>query len=229
MACNGYNHPPDCNCGWGGVFYKTEAMALKWPLSPGSFINPNAHCPECGKQVFFYRSPEGGRVFFESLGPPWPKHPCIRKKIFITPPSSAYWEAYDLFLKFLKKLPFSTTQKLIASNTSYCKWIEETLLREIKNKNFRRVLMWWILNLPPAALGRANMNLHHVNFESTVEYAHKITQWFDKKAAKGPYEKSALNLAHAVISANNEREKYLKFRHEKDSKLKTTKSTKLTI
>jgi hypothetical protein len=26
--------------------------------------------------VFFYQSPYGGRVFFDSLGPPWPKHPC---------------------------------------------------------------------------------------------------------------------------------------------------------
>jgi hypothetical protein len=26
--------------------------------------------------VYFYRSPSGGRVFFDDLGPPWPKHPC---------------------------------------------------------------------------------------------------------------------------------------------------------
>jgi hypothetical protein len=26
--------------------------------------------------VFFYQSPYGGRVFFDELGPPWPKHPC---------------------------------------------------------------------------------------------------------------------------------------------------------
>jgi hypothetical protein len=26
--------------------------------------------------VFFYRSPYDGRVFFDALGPPWPKHPC---------------------------------------------------------------------------------------------------------------------------------------------------------
>jgi hypothetical protein len=30
----------------------------------------------CGEQVFFYQSPSGGRVFFDHLGPPWPKHPC---------------------------------------------------------------------------------------------------------------------------------------------------------
>ncbi|MCG7932633.1 MAG: hypothetical protein N0E44_21680 [Candidatus Thiodiazotropha lotti] len=26
--------------------------------------------------MFFYQSPNGGRVFFDELGPPWPKHPC---------------------------------------------------------------------------------------------------------------------------------------------------------
>jgi hypothetical protein len=30
----------------------------------------------CGDRVFFYQSPNGGRVFFDHLGWPWPKHPC---------------------------------------------------------------------------------------------------------------------------------------------------------
>jgi hypothetical protein len=30
----------------------------------------------CGAAVFFYQSPYNGRVFFDALGPPWPKHPC---------------------------------------------------------------------------------------------------------------------------------------------------------
>ena len=41
-----------------------------------SYVNPNAHCPVCGCAVYFYQSPYGGRVFFDELGPPWPKHPC---------------------------------------------------------------------------------------------------------------------------------------------------------
>ncbi len=41
-----------------------------------SFVDPNARCPVCGDRVFFYRSPYNGRVFFDELGPPWPKHPC---------------------------------------------------------------------------------------------------------------------------------------------------------
>ncbi len=41
-----------------------------------SYVNPNANCPVCGDQVFYYRSRYGGRVFFDDLGWPWPKHPC---------------------------------------------------------------------------------------------------------------------------------------------------------
>lgn len=26
--------------------------------------------------MFFYSSPNGGRVYFDEMGPPWPKHPC---------------------------------------------------------------------------------------------------------------------------------------------------------
>jgi hypothetical protein len=40
------------------------------------FVNPNANCPVCGAQVFFYQNEHGSRVFFDELGPPWPKHPC---------------------------------------------------------------------------------------------------------------------------------------------------------
>jgi len=40
------------------------------------YINPNAKCPVCGQDVFFYQNVYGSRVFFDELGPPWPKHPC---------------------------------------------------------------------------------------------------------------------------------------------------------
>lgn len=41
-----------------------------------SFTIPNATCPVCGARVFFYQNEYGSRVFFDDLGPPWPKHPC---------------------------------------------------------------------------------------------------------------------------------------------------------
>jgi hypothetical protein len=91
MGCNAWNHPADCDCGWGGdtgggyggdggvrslKVVDGHAWRIDRRPSAGAFVNPNAVCPVCGEPVFFYRSPEGGRVFFDALGPPWPKHPC---------------------------------------------------------------------------------------------------------------------------------------------------------
>lgn len=52
------------------------AKRITRPRSFESFTTPNARCPVCSASVFFYVSPYGGRVFFDNLGPPWPKHPC---------------------------------------------------------------------------------------------------------------------------------------------------------
>jgi len=80
----GYNHSPDCTCGW---CFKIASPTTAAPVrrivyhrrqfsTSASFVNPNATCPVCGEQVFYYESPFGGRVFFDELGPPWPKHGC---------------------------------------------------------------------------------------------------------------------------------------------------------
>lgn len=92
--CNAWNHPKNCTCGWGGeghsghsgysgrspFFDFMPATQNWWPRALtstyDSYVNPNASCPVCGAAVFFYQSPSGGRVFFDELGPPWPKHPC---------------------------------------------------------------------------------------------------------------------------------------------------------
>jgi hypothetical protein len=90
----GYNHYSDCTCGWcdksGFRFDRTrwksfydEYQAKSFLARNGAslgraacFVNPNAHCPECGADVFYYQNEFGSRVFFDDLGPPWPKHPC---------------------------------------------------------------------------------------------------------------------------------------------------------
>jgi len=84
--CNGNGHAPDCRCGWGGVYYPTSAPASTGggPIpSPGTkaiweradFCRP-ASCPKCQAPVFFVRH-NGGSVWFDALGQPWPKHPCM--------------------------------------------------------------------------------------------------------------------------------------------------------
>lgn len=71
---------------WDGNSYSmSRSYQLKTPISHfrtlfSSFINPNAKCPVCGESVFYYESPYGGKVYFDSLGPPWPKHACIEPR-----------------------------------------------------------------------------------------------------------------------------------------------------
>lgn len=86
--CNAWNHHLGCRCGFGGeghlgrssggfrCGYDLRTPAGRERVYRDSFVNPNARCPACGAQVFFYQSPYGGRVYFDALGWPWPKHPC---------------------------------------------------------------------------------------------------------------------------------------------------------
>jgi hypothetical protein len=89
--CNAWNHPPSCRCGWGGDghlggggdgWHGTEGTS-SWP----SYRLPEhdywrfvreagpSKCPWCGDLVFFLRH-NGGCVYVDELGFPWPVHPC---------------------------------------------------------------------------------------------------------------------------------------------------------
>lgn len=90
----GYNHHPDCSCGWCVNHGRTRVSRADIQASlrvreaenflkkngarsiSGCYVNPNARCPECGVAVFFYANEFGSKVYFDDLGPPWPKHPC---------------------------------------------------------------------------------------------------------------------------------------------------------
>jgi len=43
------------------------------------WARPNARCPVCGQLVYFYSNEHGSRVYFDEMGPPWPKHPCTMR------------------------------------------------------------------------------------------------------------------------------------------------------
>lgn len=87
--CNGYGHAPDCTCGWGGVYYTSASphATMGGPIPPSGtravwehaeFCRPTT-CPECHAPVFFVRH-NGGSVWFDTLGQPWPKHPCMARE-----------------------------------------------------------------------------------------------------------------------------------------------------
>lgn len=101
--CNACNHPPGCVCGWGGYGHlgrrspgglnavqsaphaetSHRTLLLARYRTVESFTVPNATCPVCGCRVYFYQSPDGGRVFFDDLGPPWPKHACTDNAVSV--------------------------------------------------------------------------------------------------------------------------------------------------
>lgn len=104
----GHNHYPWCTCGWCvkhgmGVAARTklamdfdrysarrflEQHGVLRSLS-ACFVDHNARCPECGAAVYYYENAAGSRVYFDELGPPWPKHPCTDRKPDSRPRSSA--------------------------------------------------------------------------------------------------------------------------------------------
>ena len=40
-------------------------------------------CRFCGTKVFYYEDEFGSKVFFDELGPPWPKHSCAEYEAFL--------------------------------------------------------------------------------------------------------------------------------------------------
>lgn len=46
-------------------------------LSGGNSGYGKTKCPKCGKRVYFVRPYSGGAVWFDDMGKPWPKHPCM--------------------------------------------------------------------------------------------------------------------------------------------------------
>src|SRR5260370_692225 len=81
----GYNHYSNCTCGWcqgggGGGAVRTSHPSLPAAgtrtVWDGDGRCYETHCPICRASVFFVRH-NGGSVWFDSLGKPWPKHGCF--------------------------------------------------------------------------------------------------------------------------------------------------------
>lgn len=88
----GYNHRDDCECEWctstGASGSRSHSpswihsglsidfLGHRWEYS--SDLTRPTKCKLCGQDVFFVRH-NGGAVWFDELGPPWPKHGCYHE------------------------------------------------------------------------------------------------------------------------------------------------------
>lgn len=61
---------------WVAMPRPTTRTSVAWTSGSARWLIPNAFCPVCGAHVFFYANEFGSRVYFDEIGPPWPKHPC---------------------------------------------------------------------------------------------------------------------------------------------------------
>lgn len=197
MTCNAWNHPPDCTCGWGGVFHPPSATtALAWPTMPGSFVNPNALCPKCGEKTFFYRATNGGSVYFDALGPPWPKHPCMANGADAEIPSSTYWQAVDYLARFfVKKIPLA---HFLTSDAMFTAKVLQVLAAQLSSNNYKGVVATWISELPKSMIGPAEIDLNKLNRVQVVAIATSILQHLEGRRL-GPWQELCLSLARMAI------------------------------
>lgn len=107
--CNAHNHRWDCRCGWGGDGHLGHSSSQPWRHPVGSTTTSTSartdrgshatKCPVCGDPVFFVRPENGGSAWFDHLGWPWPKHPCMAVE------EDDRWSAVRHFLKSEYKKP----------------------------------------------------------------------------------------------------------------------------
>jgi hypothetical protein len=70
----GYNHYPGCGCPWCKLKAQSQRPSTLrlFSFRQSDFCRPTT-CPHCKQKVFFIRH-NGGSVWVEELGWPWPKH-----------------------------------------------------------------------------------------------------------------------------------------------------------
>lgn len=72
--------------GWSPPTAPVERASQAWQRgharsdSGVRFTHPTT-CPICGAFIFFHTNGNGDVVFFDELGPPWPKHPCLSSDV----------------------------------------------------------------------------------------------------------------------------------------------------
>ena len=63
-----------------------------WPRRYLDAQQPNATCPVCEEAVWFFRNKDGGCAYFDEIGKPWTKHPCMDSRLLHD--RTAHWQAH---------------------------------------------------------------------------------------------------------------------------------------
>lgn len=131
--CNAFTHLKSCKCGFGhdglmrySNYYEKSLDDELNHLANNFFIKstgrayPNYRCKCCGEKVFFFHSIHGGKVLFDSLGKPWPKHDCLgivyeRKKEKLKISNSDWRQVIGLLITPSDKENFSTFSGVVSS------------------------------------------------------------------------------------------------------------------
>ncbi|MBE9009131.1 hypothetical protein IQ250_02805 [Pseudanabaenaceae cyanobacterium LEGE 13415] len=95
--CNAWNHPPGCNCGWGGNaggsryrgFVNLSSIPLSSSYQSNLYIRLTSElrkaetkrtcCRWCNALVYYHTNGYGDAVLFDQLGHPWQVHHCWRE------------------------------------------------------------------------------------------------------------------------------------------------------
>lgn len=83
---------PRASSPWAAVFSQNppsrqaRRAPIRYPALPYSarWLKPNAQCPVCGASVYFWSNENGSRVYFDEMGPPWPKHACTDGRLAVS-------------------------------------------------------------------------------------------------------------------------------------------------
>lgn len=98
-----------------------------------SFTVPNAKCPVCGALVFFYQNLTGSRVFFDDIGPPWPKHPCTDFK-----PASGHGSSSPNGVNTQQEMLAQADQLTFLLETDIVPTVEQLGLSELTSTGWER-------------------------------------------------------------------------------------------
>lgn len=80
--CNAHQHHAGCVCGFGGDGHKGRGGNFSWLSASPYCIHEDGFCrktscPKCGCTPVYFIRHNGGCVWVNSLGIPWPKHECM--------------------------------------------------------------------------------------------------------------------------------------------------------